>query len=73
MPNPLSFRLLIEAKQVLNTLFGVFVLIYANFYLTAHLTTVFRLPLPSLLYMTFFFWQIMTEEFHVRIKLLALL
>ena len=39
MPSPLSFRL--EAKQVLNTLFGIFVcLIYANFYLTAHLTTV---------------------------------
>ena len=36
MPSPLSFRP--EAKQVLSTLFGIFVLLYANFYL-AHLTT----------------------------------
>ena len=63
MPSPLSFRL-VRAEAGSQYSFRYFCLICANFYLTAHLTTaarsVFRLSLLSLLYMTFFFCQIMS-------------
>ena len=58
MPSPLSFRL--EAKQVLNNLFGFLFDIRQLLLDGAFNKSVFRLSLPSLLYMTFLFCQIMT-------------
>ena len=60
MPSPLSFRL--EAAQVLNTLFGIFLKYIIGQLLLdgAFNNSVFHLSLPSLLYTFIFFCQSMT-------------